>query len=130
MSETFVDAQTSRSLYAANADRVRPPASLTKMMTLLLVFDALNAGRLRPNDTVTMTAAGARQKPTRLGLARGKTMSVQSAIRAVAVISANDVAVAVAGKLDGDEATFVERMNRRASQLGMSKPWLRRQARR
>ncbi len=119
VSELVVDAQTGRPIYAANADRVRPPASLTKMMTLLLVFDALDAGSLRMSDELAMTAEGARQPPSRLGLASGRRISIRVATRAVAVISANDVAVALADRIAGSEARFVRLMNRKAGQIGM-----------
>ena len=120
VSEIVIDAQTGRSLYASNSVRRRPPASLAKVMTLLLVFDALRSGRLRLGDDIVMTAAGERQAPSRLGLARGKSIPVSAAIRVVAVISANDVAVALADRLGGSEAKFVERMNRRAAEIGMT----------
>lgn len=120
VSEIVIDAQTGRSLYASNAEQRRPPASLAKMMTLVLAFDALNAGKLQMTDKLVMTANGARQAPSRLGLARGKTMSVRDAIKAIAVISANDVAVALADRLGGSEAMFVRRMNQRAAQIGMT----------
>lgn len=120
VSELVIDASTGRSLYASYAMRRRPPASLAKMMTLLLVFDALDAGRLKLTDRLVMTASGARQAPSRLDLRRGRTMSVESAVRAVAVISANDVAVALADRPSGDEASFVARMNHRAAEIGMT----------
>ena len=78
------------------------------------------AGRLRSGDPLTMTARGARQPPSRLGLPAGQRIAVATAIRAIAVISANDLAVALAERLAGSEAAFVVRMNRRAAQLGMT----------
>lgn len=121
VSELVIDAHSGRTLYAAGADRVRPPASLGKMMTLLLVFEAISAGRLRLEDRLVMTHRGARQPPSRLGLTAGRSMSVREAIKAVAVVSANDVAVALAERLAGSEPAFVRAMNRRAGQLGMTK---------
>jgi D-alanyl-D-alanine carboxypeptidase len=120
VSEIVMDAGTGRALYAAQADRQRPPASLTKMMTLLLAFEAIDAGKLRLDGTVTMSRRAARQPPSRLGLAAGRTISVRAAMRTIAVISANDVAVALAEKLEGSEAAFVRAMNRRAKRLGMT----------
>lgn len=120
VSEIVVDAAIGRTLYAARAERRRPPASLTKMMTLVLVFDAIDAGKLRLDSPVTMTRRAARQAPTRLGLAPGRTISVRAAMRTVAIISANDVAVALAERVAGSEPAFVRAMNRRARQIGMT----------
>jgi D-alanyl-D-alanine carboxypeptidase len=119
VSEIVMDAGTGRVLYAARADRRRPPASLTKMMTLLLAFEALDAGKLRLDRPVTMTRRAARQPPSKLGLAAGRTISVRAAMRTVAIISANDVAVALAERIAGSEPAFVRAMNRRAQRLGM-----------
>lgn len=120
VSELVIDAASGRTLYAASPDLVRPPASLTKMMTLLLAFEAIDAGRLRGGDSIVMSAHAARQAPSRLGLAAGGRISVRAAIKTVAVISANDVAVALAERLNGSEAAFVRAMNRRAGQIGMA----------
>lgn len=120
VSKLVIDAGSGRTLFEAAAKRVRPPASLTKMMTLLLAFEAIDSGRLHLDDPLTMTRNGAGQPPSRLGLAAGHTMSVRDAIRVIAVISANDVAVALAERLAGSETAFVARMNRRAARLGMT----------
>ena len=120
VSELVIDAGSGRTLFAAEPDRVRPPASLAKMMTLLLAFEAIDAGRLRLGDSLVMTAHAARQRPSRLGLAAGQRIAVGNAIRAIAVVSANDLAVALAERLAGSEAAFVATMNRRAAQLGMT----------
>lgn len=120
VSEIVVDAGTGRVLYAAEARRRRPPASLTKMMTLLLAFEAIDKGRVRLSSPVTMSRRGALQPPSKLGLGAGRTMSMRAAMRAVAIVSANDVAVALAERIGGNEAAFVQRMNRRARQLGMT----------
>ncbi len=121
VSELVIDAGSGRTLFTTEADRVRPPASLAKMMTLLIAFEAIDAGHLHMNASVAMTALGARQPPSRLGLAAGDRINVGVAIRAIAVISANDLAVALAERLAGSEAAFVTQMNRRASQLGMTR---------
>lgn len=118
-SEIVMDSASGRTISADNADRERPPASLTKMMALLLAFEALDAGKLRLSDNVVMTAAGERQPPSRLGLRRGRSIPVRTALRAIAVISANDVAVALGMKLAGTEAAFVRRMNAKAKAIGM-----------
>ena len=120
VSEVVIDAATGRTLYAARAERRRPPASLTKMMTLLLTFEAIDAGRLRLDSQVRISRRAARQPPSRLGLAAGRTIGVRAAMRTVAVISANDVAVALAERVAGSEPAFVRAMNRRARQLGMA----------
>jgi D-alanyl-D-alanine carboxypeptidase len=118
-SEYVMDAATGRTLHADNADRARPPASLTKLMVLLLAFEALDAGRMKPGSPVVMTAGGERQQPSRLGLRRGRSITVDVAMRAVAVISANDIAVALGTKIAGSERAFIRRMNERAEALGM-----------
>ncbi|MBB4153178.1 D-alanyl-D-alanine carboxypeptidase [Sphingomonas jinjuensis] len=120
VSEIVVDAGTGRVFYAAQADRRRPPASLAKMMTLLLAFEALDAGKLRLDRSIPVSRRAARQAPSKLGVAPGRSITVRAAIRAVAIISANDIAVALAEKLAGSESSFVARMNRRAAQLGMT----------
>jgi D-alanyl-D-alanine carboxypeptidase len=120
VSEIVVDAQSGRMLLAVNASRTRPPASLTKMMTLLLTFEAIASGKLRLDDKIVMTRRGARQPASKLGLAAGRSISLQAAMRVVAVVSANDVAVALAERVSGSEALFVKAMNRRAKQLGMT----------
>ena len=120
VSEIVLDAASGETLFSSQASLVRPPASLTKMMTLLLTFEAISSGELRSSDKVVMTRRGARQPPSKLGLQAGRSMTVEAAMRAVAVVSANDVAVALAEKVSGDERTFVRAMNRRAAQLGMT----------
>lgn len=115
----LVDANTREVLYANAPDELRHPASLTKMMTLYLVFDALESGRLRIGDPVPVSRHAASMKPSRLGLAVGQSISVDNAISVVAVKSANDIAVALAEKLGGTEANFVGMMNAKAQMLGM-----------
>lgn len=121
VSEIVIDAGTGQVLEEDNADRERPPASLAKMMTLLLAFEALDAGTLKPGTLVTMSAAAARQQPSKLGLRPGRTIRVDAALRAVAVISANDIAVAIGERLAGSERAFVTRMNARAAEIGMTR---------
>lgn len=119
VSAILMDARDGSILYAENAGIVRRPASLTKMMTLFLTFDALDAGRLRPGDAVRISRHAASQKPSRVGLAPGSTMTVEQAIRAVAVLSANDVAVALAERLGGSEDRFARMMTAKARDLGL-----------
>lgn len=115
----LVDANTREVLYANAADEPRHPASLTKMMTLYLTFDAIESGRLRLTDRVPVSRHAASMQPSRLGLAVGQSISVDNAISVVAVKSANDIAVALAEKLGGSEDNFVRMMNAKAQQLGM-----------
>ncbi len=103
------------------ADTAAYPASLTKMMTLYLTFEALRAGRLSPGTRLEVSAAAARQPPSKLGLKPGATIRVDEAIRAVAVKSANDVAVVLAEAVGGSEPRFAQIMTYRARELGMTR---------
>ena len=116
---TVIDARSGEVLYAKAAHETRHPASITKVMTLFLTFDALESGKLKLTDRVPMSWRAANQKPSRLGLRPGESISVDQAIRVIAVKSANDVAVALAEKVAGSEPAFVERMTRKARALGM-----------
>jgi D-alanyl-D-alanine carboxypeptidase len=120
VSAIVMDARDGSILYAENAGIVRRPASLTKMMTLFLTFDALDAGTLRPGDPVRISRYASRQPPSRIGLAPGATMTVDQAIRAVAVVSANDVAVALAEAVGGTEDRFARMMTAKARELGLA----------
>lgn len=115
-----VDANTGEVLYAKRADSPRYPASITKVMTLYLTFEALSEGRLKPTDMITISARAAAQAPTKLGLAPGEKISVDDAMRAIAVKSANDMAVAMAEHLAGSEQRFAALMTLRGQELGMS----------
>jgi D-alanyl-D-alanine carboxypeptidase len=115
-----IDAQTNEVLHADMADEQRYPASLTKMMTLYMVFDAIEHGQITPDTTLTASRNASRQPPSRLGLRRGNTLTVDQAIRALCVISANDVAVMVAERMGGSEARFAALMNAQARELGMT----------
>ncbi len=114
-----VDAKTGEVLYAKRADSPRYPASITKIMTLYLTFEALSSGRLRSDDIVVISPRAAAQAPTKLGLAAGDTLTVNEAMQALAIKSANDIAVALAEKLGGSEARFAAMMTLRAQELGM-----------
>jgi len=116
-----VDDATGAVLYARNADLQVHPASLTKLMTLYLLFEALEEGRIRLDDQLQVSPHAAAQPPSRLGLRPGQTIPVRDAIRALAVKSANDVAVVVAEALAGSEAAFARRMTEKARRLGMSR---------
>lgn len=115
-----IDAQTGDVLHEINADTRNYPASLTKMMTLYMMFEALDEGRLRMDDRIMISARAARQPPSKLGIPAGKSISVDDAIRALAVKSANDVAAAVSEHLGGTERQFALLMTAKARDLGMS----------
>ncbi len=114
-----IDAKTGKVLYSRNANAKRYPASLTKMMTLYLIFEDLKSGRIKLSDRVVMTQAGARRPPSKLGIRVGGSLSVEQALLSLVTKSANDVATAVGDKLSGSEAEFAKRMTRKARQLGM-----------
>lgn len=115
-----IDATNGQVLYERRADLERHPASITKVMTLYLAFDEIAAGRLKLTDRVEITPWAARQPASKLGLRAGESLSVDEAVRIIAVKSANDIAVALAERIAGSERAFVERMNRRALGLGMA----------
>lgn len=115
-----VDANTGEVLYAKRADALRYPASITKVMTLYLAFEAISEGRLKPTDLITVSARAASQPPTKLGLAAGEQITVDDAMKAIAVKSANDMAVALAEHMGGTEQRFAALMTLRGQELGMS----------
>jgi D-alanyl-D-alanine carboxypeptidase len=115
----IVDGATGKVLYARNETAERHPASLTKMMTLYLLFDALKAGKVTMQTEFPISWHAAIQKPTKLNLRPGQTISVDTAIRAIVIRSANDVAVVIAEALGGTESHFAEMMTARARQIGM-----------
>jgi D-alanyl-D-alanine carboxypeptidase len=114
-----IDVYTGRILYSKNASELRYPASLTKVMTLYLLFDALRDGKLSMNTELKVSAHAADQSPTKLGLSAGDTISVADAIGAIVTKSANDMAVAVAEALAGSEEEFARRMTQKARTIGM-----------
>ncbi|MFN3669588.1 MAG: D-alanyl-D-alanine carboxypeptidase family protein [Brevundimonas sp.] len=116
----LVDAKTGEVLFAHDADEVRYPASLTKVMTLYLLFEAMAEGRVQPEDRIRVSPRAASQPPSKLGLAAGQTLSVDEAIRALTVRSCNDIAVAVAEHLSGSVEAFAKRSTARAAALGLT----------
>ncbi len=114
-----VDANSGRVLHAANADARRFPASLTKLMTLYLVFEQIEAGRLNASTPIRISAQAASVPPSKLDLDPGETIPLGAAIRALVTKSANDVAVAIAEHMSGSEASFARAMTAKARQLGM-----------
>jgi len=115
----IVDGFTGKVLYARNETLERHPASLTKMMTLYLLFDALRAGKITMQTQMPVSVHAQEQKPTKLSLRHGQTIDVDTAIRAIVIRSANDVAVVIAEALGGTESHFAEMMTEKARQLGM-----------
>ena len=119
--DIVVDANTGAVLHAASADEPRHPASLTKIMTLYLLFERLEAGKLRLDSQLPVSEHAAVQAPTKLGLRPGQTVAVEDAIRALVTKSANDAAVVVAEAIGGDESEFADMMTRKAHALGMTR---------
>jgi D-alanyl-D-alanine carboxypeptidase len=116
-----VDVKTGKVLMAQNEDELRHPASITKVMTLYLLFEQLERGRYRLDSDLTVSARAERQAPSKLGLRAGQTIEVEDAIKALVTKSANDVAVTVAENIGGSEDAFAEMMTRKARQLGMTR---------
>jgi D-alanyl-D-alanine carboxypeptidase len=116
-----MDARSGEVLHAENADTRLHPASLTKMMTLYVVFEAVENGEIDLDDKVTISRAAAAEPPSKLGLRSGQEIKLRYLIRASAVKSANDAATALAEAISGSEAAFARRMNRTAKALGMSR---------
>lgn len=116
----LVNADNGEVLYERRADLARHPASITKVMTLYLAFDAMAKGELRPGEPILISTHAASQPPSKLGLHPGQSLPVEDAVRVIAVKSANDVAVALAERLGGSEAAFVRMMNAKAAALGMA----------
>jgi len=114
-----LDAKTGEVLYANHADSPRYPASITKLMTLYLSFEALASGKLHMDDRVVFSPHASAQSPTKLGVRPGDSISVSEALHGMAIKSANDAAVAMAEKLGGSESRFAALMTQRAQELGM-----------
>jgi D-alanyl-D-alanine carboxypeptidase len=120
-SDIVVDVNSGAILHSTSPDSPRHPASLTKIMTLYLLFERLEAGRLKLDTPLQVSAHAAAQEPSKLGLKPGQTIEVEDAIKAIVTRSANDVAVVIAEALGGDEKSFGNLMTRKARALGMSR---------
>lgn len=120
-SSIMVDANSGAVLQATSADSPRHPASLTKIMTLYLLFEKLESGKLRLDSTMDVSAHASDQAPTKLGLRAGQSLRVEDAIKGIVTRSANDAAVVVAEAIGGSEDDFAKQMTRKARALGMSK---------
>ena len=116
----LMEKETGSILYEENAHEKREPASVTKIMTLLLVMEAIDSGALSTEDMVTVSAYAASMGGSQVYLKEGEQMSVHDLLKAVAVASGNDASVALAEHLAGSEEAFVQRMNQRAAELGMT----------
>ncbi|MEZ0170439.1 SPOR domain-containing protein [Microvirga sp. TS319] len=115
-----VDAKTGKILQGENIDAPRIPASITKVMSLYLLFEQLERGRMALNTPLTVSEYAASQPPTKLGLRPGSTIEVDDAIKAMVTLSANDVSVVVAENIAGSEEAFARMMTRKAKELGMN----------
>jgi D-alanyl-D-alanine carboxypeptidase len=118
-SSIVVDANSGAVLQASNADAPRHPASLTKMMTLYLLFERLQQGKLSLSSELPVSAHAAAQAPSKLGLEPGDKIRVDNAIKAIVTKSANDVAVVIGEAIGGDEPSFARMMTAKARELGM-----------
>lgn len=117
----IIDVDSMEILHARKIDGRRYPASLTKMMTLYLTFDALERGEIRLNEPMLISARASRTPPVKLGLRAGRTITVKQAIQALAVTSANDAAVVLAERLGGSEREFAVMMTHKAKAFGMQR---------
>ena len=116
-----VDARSGKVLHSENADTRLHPASLTKMMTLYVVFEAVENGELSLDQSIKISSHAASEPPSKLGLRAGQKIKLRYLIRAAAVKSANDAATALGEAVSGSEAAFARRMNRTAKALGMTR---------
>lgn len=118
-SAVLMEVSTGQIIYDKNADEQLPPASVTKIMTLLLIFDALESGKIKPEDTVSVSEYAASMGGSQVFLEPGETQTADTMIKCIAVASANDACVAMAEYIAGNEEEFVRQMNERAKGLGM-----------
>ena len=118
-SAVLLDVATGTVLYEQDAHTPLPPASVTKVMTMLLIMEAIDSGKIGWDDTVTASESAAAKGGSQIYLKAGETMSVSDMVKSIAVSSANDCACAMAEHLAGNESAFVQQMNQRAKALGM-----------
>lgn len=115
----LMEANTGKIIYTQNADEALPPASVTKVMTLLLVMEAIDAGKIKLDDMVSVSERAASMGGSQIYLEVGEQMSVEDMLKSVIIASANDAACALAEFCEGSEMAFVEKMNAKAAELGM-----------
>lgn len=120
-SAIVMEAQSGRIIYEKESEKALPPASVTKVMTLLLIFEALDAGRIKLQDQVTVSEHAASMGGSQVFLEAGETQTVEVMIKSIAIASGNDACVAMAEQIAGSESAFVNRMNQKAKKLGMNK---------
>src|SRR3954470_3696688 len=120
-SSIIVDGNSGATLSANNPDALRHPASLTKIMTLYLLFERLEAGKIKLDSEMDVSEHASEQSPTKLGLRPGQTIKVEDAIKGLVTRSANDAAVVIAETIAGDEDDFARLMTRKARALGMTR---------
>lgn len=120
-SSIIVDGNSGATLTSNNPDASRHPASLTKIMTLYLLFEKLDAGKIKLDTEMEVSEHASRQAPTKLGLRPGQTIKVEDAIKGLVTRSANDASVVIAEAIAGDEDDFAKLMTRKARALGMTK---------
>src|SRR5436189_186647 len=120
-SSIIVDGNSGATLSSTNPDASRHPASLTKIMTLYLLFERLDAGKMKLDTEMDVSEHASEQAPTKLGLRPGQTIRVEDAIKALVTRSANDAAVVIAEAIAGDEGEFAKLMTRKARALGMTR---------
>jgi len=116
----LVDTADGKVLYEQNADALIPPASITKVLTLYIVFEAIRQGRLDSSDLVYVSQRAAGAPPTRMGLKAGRTVVLDELVKGMAVVSGNDACIAVAEHMSGSVEAFVAKMNAKARELGMT----------
>ena len=116
----LMEASTGQTIYEKNADERRSPASITKIMTLILIFDAIDAGKIRLSDEVVTSAHAKSMGGSQVFLEEGETQTVETLIKCIVIASGNDASVAMAEYISGTEEAFVQQMNKRAEGLGMT----------
>ena len=119
VSAILIEASTGKIMYEKNADEPLPPASVTKVMTMLLVMEAINGGVIKLSDTIQTSENAASMGGSQIYLKAGEDMTVEDMLKSVVIASANDAAVALAEHISGSEESFVMRMNERAAELGL-----------
>ena len=119
-SAVLMDARTGKILYSQNPDVRIPPASLTKIMSMMVTFDAIRSGKVKLSDQIRVSRHAARQGGSRMGLRAGERVSLNRLLMGMAVSSGNDASMAVAERVGGSGRAFVKMMNNKARQIGMS----------
>ena len=122
-SAVLMEASTGQIIYEKGADEKRSPASVTKVMTLILIFDALQSGKIQLTDSVTTSAYAKSMGGSQVFLEEGEVQTVETLIKCIVIASGNDASVAMAEHISGTEEAFVQQMNERAAGLGMTNTW-------